>query len=34
LLRKPVEGGAYELVKEFRFGGDEPQDGSLFNYAA
>lgn len=34
LLRKPAEGGAYELVKEFRFGGDEPQDGSLFNYAA
>lgn len=34
LLRKPAEGGAYELVKEFRFRGEQQQDGTLFNYAA
>lgn len=34
LLRKPAEGGAYELVREFRFRGEESLDGTLFNFAA
>lgn len=34
LLRKPAAGGAYELVKEFTFGGEEQQNRTLFNYAA
>lgn len=34
LLRKPAEGGAYELVREFRFRGEGQADGTLFNFAA
>jgi 2'-5' RNA ligase len=34
LLRRPAQGGSYELVKEFRFGGEQQQNGSLFNHAA
>jgi|GEM_PF-576692 len=34
LLRKPAAGGAYELVKEFTFGGEAQQNRTLFNYAA
>jgi len=36
LLRKPAAGGAYELVKEFTFGGKEQRQRhrTLFNYAA
>ena len=34
LLRRPAAGGAYEVVREFRFRGEEPANGTLFNFAA
>jgi 2''-5'' RNA ligase len=34
LLRKPAAGGAYEVVREFRFRGEDAADGTLFNFAA
>ncbi|PUZ24320.1 2'-5' RNA ligase [Chitinophaga costaii] len=34
LLRKPVRGGHYEVVKAFTFGDTEAQGNTLFNHAA